>query len=110
MTGITLSKIGTSLVRRYGTRDPFQIAERLGINVLYCDGFGSLKGMYRVIKRNRYIFLNKDLGERMQRIVCAHELGHDQLHRKLRKHYRTLGSDYSAAIMLNASFKNSIPF
>lgn len=83
MTGITLSKIGTSLVRRYGTRDPFQIAERLGINVLYCDGFGSLKGMYRVIKRNRYIFLNKDLGERMHRIVCAHELGHDQLHRKL---------------------------
>ena len=61
MTGITLSKIGTSLVRRYGTRDPFQIAERLGINVLYCDGFGSLKGMYRVIKRNRYIFLNKIL-------------------------------------------------
>lgn len=83
MTGKMLSQVGASLVQRYGTRDPFQIARELGITVLFCDGFGSLKGMYRVIKRNRYIFLNKDLDERMLRIVCAHELGHDQLHRKL---------------------------
>lgn len=83
MTGEKLSNIGSSLVKRFGTRDPFQIAKALGIEVLYCADFGSLKGMYRVIKRNRFIFLNKDLNERMQRIVCAHELGHDQLHRKL---------------------------
>lgn len=83
MTGKMLSKVGASLVRRCGTRDPFQIARELGIEVLFCDAFGSLKGMYRVIKRNRFIFLNKDLEDRMLRIVCAHELGHDQLHRKL---------------------------
>lgn len=83
MTGEKLSEIGSSLVKRFGTRDPFQIAKALEIEVLYCEDFGSLKGMYRVIKRNRFIFLNKDLNERMQRIVCAHELGHDQLHRKL---------------------------
>lgn len=59
MTGKMLSQVGASLVQRYGTRDPFQIARELGITVLFCDGFGSLKGMYRVIKRNRYIFLNK---------------------------------------------------
>ena len=29
------------------------------------------------------IILNNDLSEHMQRIVCAHELGHDQLHREL---------------------------
>lgn len=57
----------------------------LGIEVLFCDDFGPLKGMYRVIKRNRFIFINKDLSERMQRIVCAHELGHDQLHRHFAK-------------------------
>lgn len=27
MTSKMLSKVGTSLVRRFGTRDPFQIAE-----------------------------------------------------------------------------------
>jgi Zn-dependent peptidase ImmA (M78 family) len=83
MSADNLSKVGSDLVRRCGTRDPFRIAQELGIEVLFCDGFGPLKGMYRVIKRNRFIFINKDLNERMRRIVCAHELGHDQLHRHL---------------------------
>ncbi len=83
MTAKKLSDIGESLVRRYGTRDPFKIAKELGINVIFCDNFGSLKGMYRVIKRNRFIFINKALSSRMKAIVCAHELGHDLLHRQL---------------------------
>ncbi len=80
-----LSKAGSDLVRRCGTRDPFLIAQELGIEVLFCDSFGPLKGMYRVIKRNRFIFINKELSPQMQRIVCAHELGHDRLHRHLAK-------------------------
>lgn len=83
MTPMQISSIGNKLVKKCGTRDPFSIAECLGVTVLFCDNFGSLKGMYRVIKRNRFIFINKDLDEQMQRIVCAHELGHDQLHRQL---------------------------
>lgn len=78
-----LSQVGTDLVKKYQTRDPFAIAKALGIKVMLCDDFGPLKGMYRVIKRNRFIFINKDLDDRMQRIVCAHELGHDQLHRHM---------------------------
>ena len=85
MSAEHLSKVGSNLVRRCGTRDPFRMAQELGIEVLFCDDFGPLKGMYRVIKRNRFIFINKDLSLRMQRIVCAHELGHDQLHRYLAK-------------------------
>lgn len=80
-----LSRVGRGLVKRCGTRDPFEIARQLGIEVLFCDNFGPLKGMYRVIKRNRFIFINRDLSAGMQRIVCAHELGHDQLHRSLAK-------------------------
>ncbi len=85
MGSYSLSKIGSDLVKRCGTRNPFRIAQELGIEVLFCSGFGPLKGMYRVIKRNRFIFINEDLGEQMQRIVCAHEIGHDQLHRNLAK-------------------------
>lgn len=81
----SLTKVGSDLVKRCGTRDPFRIARELGIEVMFCSDFGPLKGMYRVIKRNRFIFLNEDLSPRMQRIVCAHELGHDQLHRNLAK-------------------------
>lgn len=83
MSAERLSLIGGRLVKRYKTRDPFEIAEQLGIEIMFCNDFGPLKGMYRVIKRNRFIFLNNDLPEHMQRIVCAHELGHDQLHRAL---------------------------
>lgn len=85
MSTYSLSNIGSNLVKRCGTRDPFRIAQELGIEVLFCPDFGPLKGMYRVIKRNRFIFINEDLNEQMQGIVCAHELGHDQLHRNLAK-------------------------
>ena len=80
-----ITKKGAKLVQRCGTRDPFKIAKEIGINVMLVDDFKKLKGVYRVIKRNRWIFINSNLPERMQRIVCAHELGHDQLHRALAK-------------------------
>ena len=57
MNAEQLSKVGSDLVRRCGTRDPFQIAKELGIIVLDdCENFGQLKGMYRVVKKNRFIF------------------------------------------------------
>ena len=78
-----ITQKGAQLVRKFGTRDPFKIAEGLGIKVMFVDDFKELKGVYRVIKRNRWIFINSNLSEWMQKVVCAHELGHDQLHRHL---------------------------
>ncbi len=83
MTKDHLIATAQRLIKRYGTRDPFQIADALGIIVTDCPGFGKLKGMYSIIKRNRYIFLNDGLDPDTRRIVCAHEIGHDQLHRHL---------------------------
>lgn len=65
MTAEYLSQVGSSLVKRCGTRDPFRIAEELGIEVLFCEDLGPLKGMYKVIKKNRFIFINQDLNEKM---------------------------------------------
>ena len=75
--------LAQELVERFGTRDPFTIAEALGVHIRMVDTFVNLKGMYRVILGERYIFLSSNLDKRTQRIVCAHELGHDQLHRTL---------------------------
>ena len=66
MGAYSLSKVGSNLVKRCGTRDPFRIAQELGIEVLFCSDFGPLKGMYRVIKRNRFIFINENLSARMR--------------------------------------------
>lgn len=85
MSAEHLALVGNRLVKKCGSRNPFEIAADIGVEVLFCKDFGPLKGMYRVIKRNRFIFINKDLTDGMQRIVCAHELGHDQLHRQFAK-------------------------
>ena len=70
------------LTRQLETHNPFRIAGYLGIDVEYED-LGGLKGMYLCIKRNRYIVINNQLDDRLQEIVCAHELGHDQFHREM---------------------------
>ena len=71
-----------ALVRSTGTRDPERIAEALGIIVMDVN-FEKQKGLYKVILRNRFIFIKSDLSEVMRRIVLLHEIGHDQLHRHL---------------------------
>lgn len=74
-----------SLLKKFDTRDPFRIAESLGIRIKYTDFLYQLKGMYTVINRKRYIILNNKNKSVMNRIVCAHELGHDQIHRDYAK-------------------------
>lgn len=77
-----IAEVVRRLVLRCGTRDPYRIAKLLGIYVLYPDGLLHLKGFYRIIEGKRFIFLNSASSEQEQRIVCAHELGHDALHRE----------------------------
>ena len=48
---------------------------------MFRDDFKNLKGMYKVILRNRYIFINSNLEPEMQALVCTHELSHDLFHR-----------------------------
>lgn len=68
------------LVKLCGTRDPHRIADELGIEIMYYP-FKSQKGAYKVIMRNRFMFVKEDLPSVMENIVLLHELGHDSLHR-----------------------------
>ncbi|MCL1822700.1 MAG: ImmA/IrrE family metallo-endopeptidase [Oscillospiraceae bacterium] len=71
------------LVCKCRTRNPFKIAKIIGVHVIWRDDFVKLKGLYKVIERNRFIFINSRLDEYEQKLICAHELGHDALHRTL---------------------------
>lgn len=75
-----IKKKAVSLVRRHNTRDPFVLAEKLGLQVHFSD-IGTLCGFYTVILNNRFIVLNANLSEQNTKIILAHEIGHDQLHR-----------------------------
>ena len=66
----------------FGGRDIFQTAENSGAAV-WLRELGSLKGFYLFEINKRYIIVNKSLDKLLQQTVCAHELGHDMLHREL---------------------------
>lgn len=66
--------------KKYGTSDPFEIADQLGI--LYQIGNCEHEGCYMFLKNHRYIFLSNRLDQTELNLVMAHELGHALLDRK----------------------------
>ena len=79
---LSIKRRAEKLREAYGTENPFIIAEGLGIVVLFRN-IGSLKGFYTIEKRIPYIVINSSLDEYTAKVVCAHELGHDRLHKRL---------------------------
>lgn len=74
-----IKKTVLRLVKKYKTSCPFQIAEYKNIIVLK-EQLGNIYGYFHVYKRMRFIHINRDLDDPLQRFVCAHELGHAILH------------------------------
>lgn len=70
------------ILKRFGGRDIFETAENSGANVWFRE-LGGLKGFYICENGARYIVINEELDDVLKRVVCAHELGHDTLHREL---------------------------
>ncbi|WP_124113843.1 ImmA/IrrE family metallo-endopeptidase [Paenibacillus xylanexedens] len=68
------------LVKKFGTNDPFEIAKGLNIIIVYKNMGKTTRGIYFRKLRRRFIVINSELSEEWQKVVCAHELGHDRLH------------------------------
>lgn len=73
----------SELIKEYGTRDPYEILDALGVDVKYNYDFTKLKAFYVFICNNPYIVLNGNLNEYDLKTIAAHELGHHILHREL---------------------------
>lgn len=71
--------LANSLVQKYGTRDPFKIADALGYTIIYTPLVG-VRGFYQYIKRCHIIYMDNSLEDNVAGFVCAHELGHSFLH------------------------------
>lgn len=74
--------IAEHILEEFGGRNIFETAENSGANVWFKD-LGGLKGFYLCENECRYIVINEDLDDIVKAVVCAHELGHDMLHREL---------------------------
>ncbi|KJS20450.1 MAG: hypothetical protein VR72_14540 [Clostridiaceae bacterium BRH_c20a] len=77
-----IQNVANELIKKFDTRDPFQLCQAIGVEVFYAD-LGSLKGMYKYLKKNRFAVINENLDSFTKTLVCAHELGHDILHQNL---------------------------
>lgn len=77
-----IQNVANKLIKKFDTRDPFQLCQAIGVEVFYAD-LGSLKGMYKYLKKNRFAVINENLDPFTKTLVCAHELGHDILHQNL---------------------------
>lgn len=75
------------LVKKHHTNCPFEIAAALGIHIRYADLGKTTKGLYFRKLRRRFIVIHSQLPPQWQRFVCAHELGHDRLHKGISRFF-----------------------
>lgn len=78
-----ISRMANGLVRKYDTRNPFDICNELGIRIRLKDLGHDIKAYYFYQSRIRNIVLNQNVSETVRRILVAHELGHDRLHKEI---------------------------
>lgn len=85
--------LAASLSRRYQTRDPFRLADELGFIVVSAP-LVDMRGFQQRVKRRNIIYVNSDLDDRQQDLVCGHEMGHCFLHRGLNRIFMNLNTQF----------------
>lgn len=68
-----------SVVKRYGTRSPHELANLMKIQ-LHKSELGDIRGYYIKMFRIKQIYLNCNLERREIEYVLAHEIGHAVMH------------------------------
>lgn len=86
-----------NLVTRYKTSDPFELASHRNIHVIEYNLHQEIKGFYKYDKRNKYIVINSNMESFQQRFVCAHELGHAELHSRVNTPFLRESTLYSSS-------------
>jgi len=71
------------LTGKYQTRDPRKLCDALGIRMCIRDLGTDIKAYYYYQSRIRNIVVSNRVSEALQRIMIAHELGHDRLHKQI---------------------------
>ena len=75
-----VKKSVSNLKKKFKTTNIFELIDFLNIEVIETDLESKTLGMYRTIKRNKFIFLNNNLDYIEKKFILAHELGHAVLH------------------------------
>ena len=75
-----MNNITDELAGKYGTLDPFELAEKMDINVFFRPLAG-IGGYYMLLKNGvKLVVIDSFLPRHLQKFVMAHEIGHALLH------------------------------
>ena len=85
--------LADKIAREHRTRDPFQIAEYLGFITVFAP-LKEVRGFQQRILRRNLVYINSELDETQQKLVCAHELGHYFLHRGTNRIFMDRSTDF----------------
>lgn len=69
-----------NVIKKYGTRNPTELAKELNITIVKRNYSMSTKGYFLSANGRKFIVINSMLDEISQKVVLAHELGHALLH------------------------------
>ena len=84
-----IRRIVKKLKEKYGTNDPFVLAKKLKIDIIY-DDIGEISGLYKICVRRKYVVLSYDLEDDDDSVylVLLHEIGHCVMHKFLRPQFK----------------------
>lgn len=75
-----IKKLADFIAKKYQTRNPFEILKGMNTILVFAQ-LVDIRGFYQSFQRNNIIYIDENLQEHEQRLVCAHELGHMLLHK-----------------------------
>ena len=76
-----IKKKADSLVRKFQTRNPFEITRGLNVILVFAP-LVDTRAFYQYFQRNNIIYIDESLTKQEQAFECAHEMGHMFLHKK----------------------------
>ena len=77
---MTIKQKANSMARKFNSRNPLEIIKNLNVILVYYP-LKDVRGFYQFFQRNNIIYIDGNLPENEQIVVCAHELGHMLLHK-----------------------------
>ena len=77
-----ITNAANALTNKYQTRNPYRLCEALDVRIRLIDLGQDIKAYYFYQSRIRNIVINTRVSETIRRILVAHELGHDRLHKE----------------------------
>lgn len=79
---MNVKKKVAALVRKHQSRNPFEIIKGMNVILIFAPLYG-VRGFYQYFQRNNIIYIDETLSKEEQIFVCAHELGHMVLHKRV---------------------------